>query len=129
MPRGPPTHGADGSGTVVAFDEVMQRSSSSKKRAVRAPFLLTFAALAGALAPACGGNVSPKTPGNGGTGGAGTGGSSGTGGAATGGSGGVGGGQGQCPSEAPVDGTTCAIGGHSCPYPFCGDPAGVTYSC
>jgi hypothetical protein len=105
----------------------MAQRTPRKKRALRSPFLITVAALAGAaVVPACGGNV-------GGAGSSGAGGSTGTGGGATGGGTGTGGSGGgteiSCPVIAPDVGTGCASEGQTCDYGACFSGDGSIYHC
>lgn len=92
-----------------------------KHRSVRAPFVIT-ASIALTVA-ACGGTA------NGGGGSGGSGAASGSGGAggsgATSGSGGSGGNAPECPTEAPQDGTACAVPGTECQFDRCG-PEGLS---
>src|SRR6266545_661378 len=89
----------------------MAHHRKAKYRALRPPFLITVATLAGALLPACGGNTTTVES---------TGGSAGSGGSTSSSTGAGGGNNADCPVTQPVAGSGCATAGLRCKYPYCG---------
>src|SRR5436305_1154893 len=71
----------------------MSGPKKSKTRPLRPPFLVTVAALAGALVPGCGGAETSDATGPDGAA--------------------------NCPATEPANGSSCATAGQVCEYPFC----------
>src|SRR5437868_6790930 len=72
----------------------MSGPKKSKTRPLRPPFLVTVAALAGALVPVCGGAETSDATGPDGAA--------------------------NCPATEPANGSSCATAGQVCEYPWCG---------
>src|SRR5437763_16096269 len=72
----------------------MSGPKKSKTRPLRPPFLVTVAALAGALVPGCGGAETSDATGPDGAA--------------------------NCPATEPANGSSCATAGQVCEYPCCG---------